>query len=206
METFLSAHAPYAHWIIFGTLILGGFNLPLPISEDVLIILSAFLAAQVVPDHLVQLCLAVFLGCYLSDWICYWMGRKVGRKICESWKWAAKMFPPRRLEKMHCYYEKYGVWTLIVGRLIPLGVRPCLFLTAGMSKMHFGKFILSDAAACLCSNTALFVLAYTFSRNYQMLIDGLKTFNLFLLAAFVVTGISLFWYKRRNKNCDRKPD
>ncbi len=100
---------------------------------------------------------------------------------------------------MHAYYEKYGFLTLLVGRFIPFGVRNGLFLTAGLGKMHFGKFILSDGIACVLSNTALFCLAYTVGKNYEVLIATLKTFNIFLFAAFVVSIIALIWYKRRKK-------
>jgi membrane protein DedA with SNARE-associated domain len=101
------------------------------------------------------------------------------------------------------YYKKYGFWTLLIGRFIPFGVRNCLFLTAGMGKMHFGKFILSDGIACLCSNLALFSLAYTLSRHYNELMELLKTFNLAIFIGFLVTGIAIFWYKKRNSNRKR---
>ncbi|EKE08018.1 MAG: hypothetical protein ACD_17C00394G0001, partial [uncultured bacterium] len=95
------------------------------------------------------------------------------------------------------YYEKYGFWTLLVGRFIPFGVRNCLFLTAGLGKMHFGKFLLSDGIACILSNTVLFSLAYVVGKNYTSLISSLKTFNIFLFSAFVVAIIGYLWYKRK---------
>ncbi len=196
----LFTHAHLAHWIIFGALMLAGFNIP--ISEDLMIILSATLAATVVPENTPLLFTAVFLGCYLSDWICYWIGRLVGPNLWKM-RWFAKTVKQERLEQVHQYYQKYGFWTLLIGRFIPFGVRNCLFLTAGMGKMHFGKFILSDGIACLCSNLALFSLTYTLSRHYDELLNLLKTFNLVLFVGFVVTGIAVFWYKKRKST--RKP-
>jgi len=196
----LFSHAPYAHWIVFGALMLAGFNVP--ISEDLLIILSATIAATIVPENTLKLFVAVFLGCYLSDWVCYWIGRKLGENLWK-WRWFAKTVQPKRLEQVRQYYAKYGIRTLLIGRFIPFGVRNCLFLTAGMGKMHFGKFILSDGIACLSSNTALFALAFTLSRHYDELLASVKTFNLFLLLFFVVTGISIFWYKKRKKTQKR---
>lgn len=198
----LFTHASYAHWLIFGALMLAGINVP--ISEDLMIILSATLAATIVPENSYKLFAAVFLGCYISDWVCYWIGRKFGRGLWK-WRWFAKTINPKRLEQVQAYYQKYGFWTLLIGRFIPFGVRNCLFLTAGMGRMPFGKFLLSDGIACICSNIALFSLAYTLSRHYDELLCWLKTFNLFLFIAFVVTGIAIFWYKKR-KNTRKRID
>src|SRR3990167_8358088 len=154
---FIFAHAHQAHWIVFGALMLAGFNIP--ISEDLMIILSAVLAALVVPENTGKLFVAVFLGCYLSDWVVYWMGRLLGPKLWNL-RWFAKIVDRKKLGQIQVYYEKYGFLTLLIGRFIPFGVRNCLFLTAGMGKMSFRKFIISDGIACITSNTVLFSTAY----------------------------------------------
>jgi membrane protein DedA with SNARE-associated domain len=193
---FIFEHAQYAHWIVFGALMLAGLNIP--ISEDLMIIFSAVLAATVVPENTYKLFIGVFLGCYLSDWVCYWIGRRFGPKLWNI-KWFARTFDQKRITQVHQYYAKYGFLTLLVGRFIPFGVRNGLFLTAGLGKMPFGKFILSDGIACLCSNSVLFTLAYMVGKNYQLLLDALKTINIFLFVAFVVSIIGFIWYKRKKK-------
>ncbi len=191
---FIFEHAQYAHWLVFGALMLAGINVP--ISEDLMIILSAVLAATVVPEHTVHLFLGVFLGCYLSDWVCYWIGRKFGPKLW-SIRWFAKTFDRKRIDQISQYYTRYGFWTLLVGRFIPFGVRNCLFLTAGLGRMHFGKFIFSDGIACILSNTVLFTLAYSTAKNYESLLGSLKTFNIVLFSAFAIFIIGAVWYKRK---------
>jgi membrane-associated protein len=192
---FIFEHAHYAHWIVFGALMLAGLNIP--ISEDLMIILSAVLAATVVPENTAQLFIGVFLGCYLSDWVCYGIGRKLGPKL---WKvpWFARNVDPKRLVQIKNYYAKYGFWTLLVGRFIPFGVRNLLFLTAGAGKMPFKKFILSDGIACITSNSVLFTVAYFAGKNYHALLDFVKTFNLFLFGFFALSIIALIWYKKSN--------
>ncbi len=193
---FIFENAQYAHWIVFGALMLAGFNVP--ISEDLMIIFSAVLAATVVPENTYKLFLGVFLGCYISDWVCYWIGRKLGPKLWNI-SWFAKTFDQKKIDQIHDYYAKYGFLTLMVGRFIPFGVRNGLFLTAGLGKMPFGRFLLSDGIACLLSNTVLFSLAYTVGKNYDALITTLKTFNIFLFSAFAVAIIGFIWYKRKKK-------
>jgi membrane protein DedA with SNARE-associated domain len=193
---FIFEHAQYAHWIVFGALMLAGLNIP--ISEDLMIIFSAVLAATVIPENTYKLFAGVFLGCYISDWVCYWIGRHFGPKLWNI-KWFARTFDQKKIDTVHQYYAKYGFLTLLVGRFIPFGVRNGLFLTAGLGKMPFGKFLLSDGIACLLSNTLLFSLAYTVGKNYEALLSSLKTLNIFLFTAFVVAIIAFVWYKHKKK-------
>jgi len=193
---FIILHSSSAPWISFGLILLAGFSLP--ISIDVIIIVSAFLAATTIPEYTYPLYLSILIGCYFSAWITYWMGRKFGIKLLNI-RYFSKILPPQRLEKVRVFYEKHGLWTLLVGRFIPFGVRIGLFLTTGMSKMRFGKFILRDALACTVWTSVNFSLFYTFGRNYHLLIERVKWINLFIFLAFGMTVIALIWYKRYKK-------
>jgi membrane protein DedA with SNARE-associated domain len=103
------------------------------------------------------------------------------------------------MDKARSFYEKYGFWTLVIGRFIPFGVRNCIFMTTGMSRFSFSRFMLMDAVACSLWVTISFYSFYTLGQNYQMIWHYLKTFNLLLFAAFSVTVISMICYKSRKK-------
>ncbi|MBN2479069.1 MAG: DedA family protein [Parachlamydiales bacterium] len=193
---FIFENAQHAHFIIFGSLILAGLNIPIP--EDLMIILSAVLASTVIPKNTIILFTAVFLGAYLSDWMVYWIGRILGVKLYK-YKWFKKTMPKRKLSKVRLFYKKYGFFTLLIGRFIPFGVRNCLFLSAGMSRMRFMKFAVSDGIACFCSNIVLFTIAFSASKNYQSLMNYLKKVNLLIFGVFIVTIIFLIWYYKRKK-------
>lgn len=192
----ISHHAQHAHWYIFIGIILAGFNIPL--SADLLVLLSALLAATIIPEHTWLLYFSVLIGCYISAMCAYWFGRLLGSSLNKT-KIFSKFLPPARLAKIKVFYEKYGFWTLVVGRFIPFGVRNCVFMSSGMSRLHFGKFILMDAIACLVWVTSCFYLFFTIGQNYEILWHYLKAFNLLVFAAFSVTVIGFIWYKRRKK-------
>ncbi|NGX62943.1 MAG: Inner membrane protein [Candidatus Anoxychlamydiales bacterium] len=194
---FIFENANHAHWIIFSALILAGFNLP--ISEDLMIIISAILAANVVPQNIFLLFGAVFLGAYMSDWIVYWIGRLFGIKLWK-FKWFKKTIPKRKLAKVKLFYKKYGFFTLLVGRFIPFGVRNCLFLTAGMTRMNFTKFAISDGIACLISNSVLFSIAYSLGKNHTALFTYLKKVNILIFLLFIFTIIGFIWYYKKKKH------
>jgi len=197
---FIVRHAQGAHWLIFGAIILAGLNVP--ISADLMLIISAVLAATVIPAHAVHLFLAVYLGCVLSAWVAYWLGRVVGPRLL-SLRFFSKMLSLERLLKMRHFYDRYGFWTLMVGRFIPFGVRNCLFMSTGMSKLPFVKFVWRDLIACFIWSSCGFYLFYLIGQNYQLIYQKVKVVNLFLFLAFAVTGISFFWYKRKKLKCSK---
>lgn len=191
---FIQDHAAYAHWVIFGLLMLAGLNFP--ISEDLLVIISGVLASTLVPENTWKLFLGVFFGAYLSDWVVYWLARLWGTQLWRM-KWFARIFNERRLKQIETYYDRYGVLTLIVGRFIPFGVRNCLFATAGIGKMRFWKFALADGIACLSSNAALFTLSFFCGKNSAYLI---KYVNVVIFSLFLIALIGFIWYKRTKAN------
>ena len=179
----------YAHWLIFGALILAGFNIP--VSEDAMLFISAFLASKH-PELKYQLFAGVFMGAYLSDLICYWLGRKLGPKIWNI-RFFSKMVSQKNVSKISSFYDRYGMLTLLLGRFIPFGVRNGLFLTAGFGKMNFFKFALSDLIACTISCTLFFNLYFAFGES---VIEYVKKGNV-ILFSIVLIALAIFYFRKK---------
>ncbi|MFT6069926.1 MAG: membrane protein DedA with SNARE-associated domain [Bacteriovoracaceae bacterium] len=193
---YIYANANNAPYIIFGLLLLAGFNIP--VSEDIMLFTSALLAAKN-PELLYPLFFAVFAGAYLSDVICYaFMGRFLGEKIFRN-KFLKSMAPPEKIEQINKFYAKYGIITLILGRFIPFGVRNALFLTAGLGKMNAVKFCVADFIACSISCISFFALYYTFGES---VIEYVKKFNVIIFSIAAVVGV-IFYLRNRRKKIER---
>jgi len=192
LYAYIQANVHIAPWLIFGLLLLAGFNIP--ISEDGMLFISALLAAKN-PDYLVPLFLGVYAGAYFSDLICYSLGRFLGPKLFE-FKLFKNMVSKERVSKIHNFYEKYGIATLIIGRFIPFGVRNGLFLTAGFGKMNFVKFALSDLLAATISCTVYFTLYY---KMGDAVIEAVKKGNIFLFSLALIVVIVFLVKKKKKK-------
>ncbi|MGM0440282.1 MAG: DedA family protein [Chlamydiota bacterium] len=197
---YIISHADYAHFLIFGLLILAGFNFP--ISEDVLLIIGGMIASYLGVFQAVYFFIWIYLGCYLSDLMIYGMGYLLGENLFNRSKRLRRLKDKGYIAVINNFYRSYGGVTLIVGRFIPFGVRNGLFLVAGISKIPFIKFMLVDAFACALSNTLLFSLAYYFGRNYSTLISYIKVYNWLMIAFVLVILFSIvlfFRYKSKIK-------
>lgn len=194
METYINLiclYAPHAYWIIFCLLMLAGLNIP--ISEDILLLTGGMLAGTCIPEQKYFLFAWIYAGCWMSAWEAYWVGRLAGPKLYEI-KWFSYILTPERIAKLHHYYERFGIFTFIIGRFIPGGVRNALFITSGMGKMPFNKFIVRDGLACLLSSTTIFIIGYLFGENYHLIVQKLETINGILVVLLSVVGISSLAY------------
>ncbi len=200
METVLELianNAASAHWWFFLLLILAGLNLP--ISEDLIVLTGAVIASTIVPQNTYKIFTFIFLGCYVSDVMSYWIGRSLTPWL-RSNKYLAKIVDNSRMDRVQQFYSQYGTRTLLVGRFIPFGVRNFLFMSAGMVRMKFVKFILVDGLACLLSNAVWFFLAYFLAEGYPKVLSYMGKANLVIFAIFIVFTITALCYKRTKRN------
>lgn len=185
---------------MFGMLILAGLNIPF--SEDAILIVGGAMASTCSHHSPIYIWLILFFGCWISAWEAYWIGRYFGPRLYEV-RWFRRIINPSRIQRLRHYYEKFGIFTFIVGRFFPGGVRNALFMTTGLSKMHFGVFLLRDGIACLISTMTLFYLGYKFGENYQTLFKYFKKYELLilgLLAILIATALFFWWRHKKRAN------
>jgi membrane-associated protein len=202
---YICAHADHAHYIFLGLLFLAGLNLP--ISEDLLLLTAGALVSRCIPDQYWHLYSWMFIGCWLSGWEPYWLGRLLGPKLYKI-RWFQHIINPERIQHLHYYYEKFGIWTFILGRLIPGGVRNALFITSGMGKMPFLLFTSRDFVAAFVSTNIVFYIGFLFGENYELLADYVIRYNriAFFILALLVLGTCLrIWKKNKKYSHDDLP-
>lgn len=195
IESFLAyicEHAHQAPWIMFSLLLLSGLNIP--ISEDIMLLSGGAMASTCLHGHVLLLYIWIFLGCYLSGWEGYWIGRLLGPKLYHISLFKT-VITPTRMEWLRYYYAKYGVFTFIIARFCPGGVRTALFMSSGLTKMPFPLFMMRDGLACLLSSSVLFSLGYHFAGNIDTIFLYLKRYSLtFLILFLVALTASLIYY------------
>ncbi len=176
----------FTPWIIFSLTLLAGLNFP--ISIDILITLTALLAANYLPDKAYLLFTLFTLGCIFSAWISYSLGRCFGRFV-----------KPEKAVKIAAFYKKFGFLAFFICRFIPFGVRNAFFMSSGASKVPFRKFALFDALACTIWSSIFFFTIYKLGQNFDSVLSHLKHFNIVLFSLFAL-GVASFFIYRFYKN------
>lgn len=181
--------------IFFGMFVSAGMGAPIP--EEVAIVGAGIWTAAHGPEYplyrwlMLPVCIT---GVIIADMILYGIGRCYGTRLLE-WRWTARFFPSEKRKRIERNFHRYGVNILVVGRLLP-GIRTPLFLTAGIMRLSFTRFLLADGIGAIVGNSILFFLAFWFGDQFKELVDAAEgTVNRIkpLLFLLLIGGVGLYF-------------
>ena len=138
------------------------------------------------------------VGVVLCDTILYFAGRKWGRWLIRL-KWVQRRFlSPERFQKIEKNFHDYGIRILLIARLLP-GIRTPVFLSAGIVRLPFRKFLLADAIYAIPGVNLIFWLAYWLTDTFMELLHKLESYRELAIIAILsfVAGFITATFVRR---------
>jgi membrane protein DedA with SNARE-associated domain len=159
-----------------------------PIPEEIPIATAGLMVGRVWenPEGLywwvmLPLCIVSVVAC---DCVLYYIGRRWGYWLMER-KWVQKrILPPQQRAKIEKNFHEYGIGILLIARLLP-GIRAPVFMTAGMIRLPFRKFLLADGLYAIPGVNLLFWLAFVFADSFMSLLNRLDTYRELILIAII---------------------
>ncbi len=127
-------------------------GIPLPIPGDIFI---ATIASLPTSNYFLTVA-TVVLATIFGSTILFALSHKFGhRMILKFGKYIR--FTPEKTSKVEKWFEKYGGWTIVIGRLIP-GLRIVTPIVAGTFKVPYKTFwIYTTLAAFIWANIYFFI-------------------------------------------------
>ena len=169
---------------IFIALFLGGIGVPLP--EEVPVLTAGVLAHEQVVRWWLALPVCV-VGVLSGDVVLYWAGRHWGERVL-SWRLVRRVLTREREESLKESYRRHGVKIIFTARHV-IGLRAAAFLTAGIARVPFPRFLAADFAASMLGVPTSFALAFFFTDQLeQILTDVRRVERWALLVGFIVIG------------------
>lgn len=107
-------------------------------------------------------------GVVISDGLLYGIGRFWGPRILEK-RWAQRLLPPKKRMRIEQNFQNYGVLVLLFARFLP-AIRSPIFIMAGVMRVSFQKFLLSDGLYAIPGVSLLFTLAFWFGNQFRDLV------------------------------------
>jgi membrane protein DedA with SNARE-associated domain len=141
-------------------LVLLGAGLGLPVPEEVPVVAGGALAQAGVVRWWIALPVCV-LGVLCGDVVLYTVGHHWGERILE-WTVVRRVLSPEREARLKAAYHRHGVKIIFLARHL-MGVRAAAFLTAGIVRLGFVRFLVVDTLAALVSVPLGFGLAVLFT-------------------------------------------
>ena len=170
----------------------------IPIPSEIVVPYGGLLAAQ---GHvqLWQVVVVATAANILGSTIAYAAGCYGGRALFLKYG-RYVLIRPHHLDAADRWFERRGQITVFLTRMMP-GVRTFISVPAGISRMHFGKFLVYSLLGAIPWNAALAYLGWVFGANWDTLQKYFERYNTvfyIVLAATVVLAIVL-WRVRRNR-------
>jgi membrane protein DedA with SNARE-associated domain len=179
---------------VFLVLLATGLGVPIP--EELPIVIAALMARWQVMHWAGALgsCLG---GVLAGDMLLYWMGRHFGRRILE-WPAARRILTPEREARVMEAYRRHGLKFVVMARLV-MGLRAAAFLTAGLVRVPFLRFVMVDVAAVFLSVPLAFGLAYAVADSVAVALAYVQEMQLWIGGGVLLLarGWLIVWWCRR---------
>ena len=187
---------------IFAVLLLGSLGVPIP--EEMPIAAAGILSHEGLARWWLALPVCL-LGVLSGDVVLYWTGRRWGERVL-GWRVVRWVLTAQRAEWLKEAYRQHAMKTVAMARHV-VGLRAAAFLTAGMARVPFWKFILADAGAAAVTVPFVFALAYFFTDQIgAILADAHRVERwLALIALMVLTGGVVVYVVRWNRRIPKAP-
>ena len=197
MIDFLMANGSYLGIIV--VLILTGSGLPVP--EEVPIIAAGVLAAhgQLNPWLALASCL---IGALLGDCVMYWIGHHFGRRVLREHHWWTRFVKPGREAQIEAMLQRHGLKVFFLARFL-VGIRAPVYLSAGILRVPFRRFLLIDLF-CASSVIGLFFgLSYRYGTTITHLIHDVE-YVLTGIVLVTLLGVGIYFWRRHRRPIKRR--
>ncbi|MCK9419260.1 MAG: DedA family protein [Nitrospirae bacterium] len=181
---------------LFLLLILGAIGLPFP--EDATLILCGYLISHgVIPPF--RALIMVYAGLLIADTIIYHIGKKYGRLIVTH-RWFCRFLSPQKLQSLEKMFNRRGILIILFGRQV-IGLRGQIFLVAGIMRMRYLKFILTDAVSALGTITLMVGIGYAGGNSLEHIQKDMESMAhwVIVIALTVVTIYLIIKYFRSRR-------
>ncbi len=138
-----------------------------PIPSEVILPFAGYLT-QTGSLTIVGLLLWSTLGALLGSLVYYGIGRAIGMKRAIAIMAWTRIISLDDLERGVAWFEKYGAWSVLAGRMIP-GIRSVISLPAGAARMHLLVFSVFSFVGALGWNSLLIGMGAALGTQHELL-------------------------------------
>jgi len=198
LATLAAQHA----WLMFAALFIvifaetGLVVFPLLPGDSLLFVAGTVVAASGINVHL--LVITLFTAAVLGDSLNYGIGRYIGPKVFHRphdtvlGRW----LKPEYLQRTHAFYEKYGGFTIVIGRFVPI-VRTFAPFLAGVGSMAYHTFLAYNILGAAIWVSTLVYAGYLFG-NIPWVKDNLVFIVIGIVFVSLMPAI-VQWVRERRK-------
>ena len=176
------------YWNVMILLIIESSFIPFP--SEVVVPPAAYMAAQEgkmsLPLVIAFATLGSVIGAVINYVLSFYLGRPLMYRFVNSRLGHLCLLNQEKLERAEAYFDKRGVMATLIGRLLP-GIRQLISIPAGLSRMHFGHFVIFTAIGAGLWNIILALLGWYLQKvvPLEQLDEAVKQYERPIIAIII---------------------
>jgi membrane protein DedA with SNARE-associated domain len=184
----------WSYFAIFLVMMLTGAGLPIP--EEVPIITAGIASAHgsMIPWLAFACCLS---GALIGDCIMYYIGYHFGRGVLQDHRWWARFLTPEREARIEEQFRKHGLGVFFVARFL-VGLRSPVYITAGILRVSFRRFLLIDLVCATAVVGTFFSLTYFYGKEITAWVKRAQV-GISIAVAILVVALGIYLWQRHVK-------
>jgi membrane-associated protein len=135
-----------------------GFFLP---GDTLLFAGGIFISTGRITTPLAAFLIVAPIAAILGNLVGYAIGYRAGPRVFDRPQ--SRLFRPEYVDKSHAFFERFGSWTIIVGRFVPV-VRTVATVMAGVGKMRFSLYALYSVIGAILWADGVLLLGNALGR------------------------------------------
>jgi membrane-associated protein len=170
-----------------------GFFLP---GDTLLFAAGISISTGAITSSLASFLIVAPVAAIAGNLVGYAIGYRAGPVVFDRPQ--SRLFRPEYVDRSHAFFERYGSWTIVVGRFVPI-VRTVATVMAGVGRMRFSLYALYSVIGGVLWADGILVLGHQLGkvdwvRDHKGWID-------IAVVAVVVLGliptVVHYWHGRR---------
>jgi membrane protein DedA with SNARE-associated domain len=170
----------YGLWAVFVLMLVGCACIPIP--SEVVMLYGGFLVSAG-QQGFVPVVVVALLGSLAGSLLAYWLGYAKGRDWLLEIRWLH--VTPKRLDAAERWFDRWGDWTVLVCRCIPL-IRAFISLPAGIARMPIWRFVVLTLIGCLPWTIGLTLAGEAVGAHWTTLERHLHVVDYVIVLAVIV--------------------
>jgi membrane-associated protein len=170
-----------------------GFFLP---GDTLLFAAGISIATGTITSPLAAYLVVAPIAAVAGNLVGYWIGYTAGPVVFHRPN--SRLFRPEYVTRAHEFFERFGSWTIIIGRFVPI-VRTVVTVMAGVGRMRFALYTLYSVVGAVLWADGVLLLGHQlgkiqFVRDHKNWIDYLVI--VVVILGFVPVAVH-YWQGRR---------
>lgn len=132
------------------------------------LLFTAGLMVALLDMHLYVLIPLIFIATFFGGVLGYEVG--VNLEKLHNYAFFRKILKKENIDKTHKFFDKYGKFTVIISRFVPLA-RTFVPIVAGIARMHYREFIKYSLVSSALWSTSVTLLGFFLGRAFPHIKD-----------------------------------